>query len=198
MILALVLCTGLIQSPTVKPGGTLGQQRMRFYTAVQERMLDEFDEETLGEMGESGAWAHIMFPTGSADRMYFFEHHGDSVNRVLQTVRCRLRGFQVVDGKVRELFSVDLMQTKGFEMPGAGPLEKFLVKDQPRFCIPAKRSDDLKKALQDYRPLASYSFQKIGGLVVNFISVAGIEKMEDGVGWSKGAFPLSRFEKKPS
>lgn len=161
---------------TIATAGGISAIRNRFFRAVADNLLDDYDRQTIQpDSIERAGQGHILFPAGRANRMFFFEHIDLPSFGESGWPRFRIKAFELRNGAIHRLgvWSFNEGQTKLNNSDGT--LIRFIKLDQPKCQLPANRIPEIQSFFSDKSPWACYQIQKMNGTLASFISEDGTE-----------------------
>lgn len=161
---------------TISTEGGISATRNRFFNAVIDRYYDEYDKETIRPQSiERAGQGHILFPSGRANRMVFFEHIDMPSFGQTGWPRFRLKAYELKNGQIVRLGVWTLKEGKTNLTEADGTLARFICKDQPKCELPVDRIPELRSFFTDRDPWACYQLQVMNGNIASFIGRHGEE-----------------------
>lgn len=193
-MISLALCVALAQRsfpPLAHLRRSVPERRAAFFHAVCEKLAEEsdFNSNSIGSMGESGAGAEAMFPAGDSMDMFLLQWEWPSIKD--QHPRYVLSEFRLDEDLPVELWRKPLSHN-GRHLRRRSTIEKYL--DSKGLEVPsAAKLPGLRRLGQ--RPLAACETNKVGEPYVFFIDSNGKRRGVDS-GEVGRSFPESSMERR--
>jgi|GEM_PF-6773129 len=172
-LLTVFLLAGPVHfKPLPRAETTVPITRYLFYRSIADELpfRSDFDSDTIGSMGETGAQAEFMFPCGRTNPLFLLQ--SESIpHPVFVLSEFKLSGRQPV-----QVWRVRLLKAPRRRIVArACPLLSYLKEEA--FSKDARVA--YRACCQEHLPLTTYYFDKINDFLVRYISPDGISRLDE-------------------